>query len=84
MDNTKYKSASPKSKSLFDIIEERSDSPEPFVWSKEMPAGSDTGSEVLFEGTLLSLSRLGTSYVARRYILTLQTLTVCKVSQLSL
>lgn len=69
----------PPSNSIFDIIEERSDSPEEFVWSTN-PALFICNTElIIFEGELVTLSGDSHKMRSRRYVLTLNALIKYKV-----
>jgi len=66
-------------KSYFDLMEERSESPTMFAWSKDLDLHKYTEEELLFRGTLLTLREDPQRLVEHPYILTLRSLIKCKV-----
>lgn len=66
-------------KSLFDIIEERSEKPENFEWTTEPSLLSYNPEEILHKGTLLTLQSSYEIIKTNCYILTLRGLIKCKV-----
>jgi hypothetical protein len=67
------------SKSIFDIIEERSSSPEIFSWGKNESLFKYDKESYLFEGDLTEIMAEPTKLKVRRYVLTLNSLIKYKV-----
>jgi len=57
-------------KSIFDIIEEKSLTPEPFVWSKNPAHLIYQPSEILHEGKLFTIKNVNNNLKCKKYILT--------------
>ncbi len=68
-----------KHKSVFDIIEERSEHPEQFAWTKDAAKLAYQAEEFLHKGELATLSASDEVPKKRPYVLTLQALIRYKV-----
>ncbi len=67
-------------KSIFDIIEERSDTPAYLDWSNDESLFKADSELFLFEGELVTMDAVSHKFKTRRYVLTLNALIRCKVS----
>jgi hypothetical protein len=67
-------------KSIFDVIEERSENPEEFVWGKKEELMKYTPEEFVFEGYLINLAGPNSNKMSKRkYVLTIDALIQYKV-----
>ena len=68
------------SKSIFDIIEERSETPNIFAWSDNVTLFNKHPDIFLFEGNLMTVQKDPYKLRTRRYVLTLNALIKYKVA----
>ncbi len=73
----------PKSKSIFDIIEEKKEKPVPFTWSKDPALFAFTREEFIFEGELFTCKAGVDALKLHKYVLTLRGLIRYKVGRKS-